>query len=87
MIGVWDGSINLLDNRGVVKNYVPLPEGELGIEIQARFEAENDITVSFPFCVSLMFYPIKPIPLSMKRKCIQSLFFIFCLNEISSTQA
>ncbi|XP_071805615.1 eukaryotic translation initiation factor 5A-1-like [Asterias amurensis] len=46
VIGVWDGSMNLLDNKGVVKNFVSLPEGELGIEIQARFEAEEDIMVT-----------------------------------------
>ena len=45
--------MNLLDNKGVVKNFVSLPEGELGIEIQARFEAEEGIMVSFQ-CLCLL---------------------------------
>ena len=42
--------MNLLDNKGVLKSYVPLPESELGSEIKTRFEEDEEIMVScFPY--------------------------------------
>ncbi|XP_022090016.1 eukaryotic translation initiation factor 5A-1-like [Acanthaster planci] len=46
VIGVWDEYVNLLDNKGVSRSDVRLPEGELGKEICTRFEADEEIVVT-----------------------------------------
>ncbi|KAI0597447.1 eukaryotic translation initiation factor 5A [Biscogniauxia mediterranea] len=45
LINIDDGFLNLVDNDGKEKNYVKLPEGELGEKIQEAFDADKDCTI------------------------------------------
>ena len=47
-LNIDDGFLNLLDDNGVQKNDVPVPETEVGQEIQAAFEKSEggDIRVT-----------------------------------------
>ncbi|XP_038079353.1 eukaryotic translation initiation factor 5A-1-like [Patiria miniata] len=46
VIGVWDECVNLLDNKGISRGDIRLPEGELGTQIKTRFEAEEELMVT-----------------------------------------
>ncbi|KAI1498638.1 eukaryotic translation initiation factor 5A [Biscogniauxia marginata] len=45
LINIDDGFLNLVDNDGREKNYVKLPEGELGEKIQEAFDSDKDCTI------------------------------------------
>ncbi|KAI5926213.1 eukaryotic translation initiation factor 5A [Camillea tinctor] len=45
LINIDDGFLNLVDNDGKEKNYVKVPEGELGEKIQEAFDADKDCTI------------------------------------------
>ncbi|KAG6812691.1 translation initiation factor eIF5A [Tricholoma furcatifolium] len=46
LVNIDDGFLNLMDNDGNAKDDVKVPEGDLGKEIEAGFEAGKDLLVT-----------------------------------------
>lgn len=46
MINISDGFLNLLDDGGKVREDLPLPEGDLGRNIEGRFEGGQDVLLT-----------------------------------------
>ncbi|KAF7966302.1 hypothetical protein HWV62_24199 [Athelia sp. TMB] len=46
LVNIDDGFLNLMDNDGNAKDDVKVPEGELGDQIQADFDAGKDLMVT-----------------------------------------
>ncbi|KAE8279093.1 Eukaryotic translation initiation factor 5A-1 [Larimichthys crocea] len=46
LIGILDGYLSLLQENGEVREDLKVPEGELGKEIQSKYEGQEEITVT-----------------------------------------
>ncbi|KAF3926388.1 hypothetical protein AA313_de0203827 [Arthrobotrys entomopaga] len=46
LVNIEDGFLNLMDDAGTTKDDVKLPEGEIGEQMQAEFDKENEITIT-----------------------------------------
>lgn len=46
LIGIQDGYLSLLTESGEVREDLKLPEGDLGKEIEGKFNANEDVQVS-----------------------------------------
>lgn len=46
LIGIQDGYLSLLQDNGEVREDLKMPEGDLGKEIEAKFDAGEEILVS-----------------------------------------
>ncbi|KAH6856758.1 translation initiation factor eIF-5A, promotes formation of the first peptide bond [Chaetomium sp. MPI-CAGE-AT-0009] len=46
LVNIDDGFLNLMTDTGVEKNDVKVPEGELGVQIQADFEEGKELLVT-----------------------------------------
>lgn len=46
LIGIQDGYLSLLQENGEVREDLKIPEGELGKEIESKYEGQEEIVVS-----------------------------------------
>lgn len=55
MINITDGFMSLMFENGDIREDLRLPEGDLGKEIQNKFDANDEFLVSFAMCFKLFF--------------------------------
>uniref|UniRef100_A0A6Q2ZMJ8 Eukaryotic translation initiation factor 5A n=1 Tax=Esox lucius TaxID=8010 RepID=A0A6Q2ZMJ8_ESOLU len=51
LIGITDGYLSLLQDSGEVREDLKMPEGDMGKEIEAKYEAGEEILVMCFFCL------------------------------------
>uniref|UniRef100_A0AAR2K9Q0 Translation initiation factor 5A C-terminal domain-containing protein n=2 Tax=Otophysi TaxID=186626 RepID=A0AAR2K9Q0_PYGNA len=58
LIGIQDGYLSLLQDSGEVREDLKMPEGDLGKEIESKFDAGEEILVSVFYSVYLKLEPL-----------------------------
>uniref|UniRef100_A0A8C7WPP1 Translation initiation factor 5A C-terminal domain-containing protein n=1 Tax=Oryzias sinensis TaxID=183150 RepID=A0A8C7WPP1_9TELE len=63
LIGIQDGYLSLLQDSGEVREDLKIPEGDLGKEIESKYEAGEEILVStVPLMIPPAMTSLTPLP-------------------------
>lgn len=86
LIGITDGYLSLLQDSGEVREDLKMPEGDLGKEIESKYEAGEEILVNafgstLPYSITLVLL-CKNVLYNWWTNCLPCLFFrsVSCLQ-------